>query len=465
MKKTQVAIIGGGPGGYVAAIRLNQLGIESVVFEKERLGGVCLNWGCIPTKTLVKSADLFSEISRAKKFGIEIKDAKIDYEKIYKRQEKVKNRLISGVEFLFRKRKIEVIHKEAKKICFHEDNYIISTNDEEVMAQYIIIATGSKPKTIPNINFDHKSILSSKDLLKIKELPAKLTIIGGGVIGCEFASIYSQLGVNVEIIEFLPTILNGEDEEIIKRLKIALKKHKIKIHLNTTVNEYTTTASGIKLKCSDNKELITDKVLISAGREPNCNLKFDNCCLDFSEKAIKINNRMETNLNNVFAIGDVTGKMLLAHVASKQAIEVAKSLNNKINSKNEVLKDINYHNIPRCTFTNPEIASVGLTEKQAKNKYDNIKIGKFPFRANGKALGIDETYGFVKTVASSSDDRLLGMHIIGPSATELIAEGTLLINNKSTAKEAMETVYAHPTLSEVVAESIEDLESKAIHKI
>lgn len=465
MKKTQVAIIGGGPGGYVTAIRLNQMGIDTILFEKERLGGVCLNWGCIPTKTLIKSSDLSSEIKNAKKFGLEVNDFSVNYKTIFKRTHKVKNQLIAGIEYLFKKRNIEVINEKAALIKKQEGFYIIQSKKEDVKAQFVIIATGSRPKRLPNLNFDNNKILSSKDLLKLEKLPKKLAVIGGGVIGCEFASIFSQLGAKVEIIEFLPSLLNQEDEEIANRLKIALKKQKIKVHLNTEVMNCKNQSSGIKLICDNDKVFETEIALLSVGRVPQCNMEFANSKLELEENAIRIDKNQETSLTNVFAIGDVTAKLLLAHTASKQGILAADVINNRINKRNIEVQPLNYNYIPRCTYTNPEVASVGLTEEKAREQYTSIKVGKFNFRANGKALGIGETYGFVKTIAASSDDKLLGMHIIGPSATELIATGTVLIQAGVCAKKVEKIVFAHPTLSETIMESIEDINSRSIHKI
>lgn len=466
MKETQVAIIGGGPGGYVTAIKLNQMGIDTVVFEKDRLGGVCLNWGCVPTKTLVKSAELFSEIKKAKKFGIQTENATVNYKKIYAHQNRVKEQLVAGVEYLFKKREIEIINSKATTIKKVNDGYVIDSKRSTLSAKYVIVATGSKPMTLPNVKFDHEMILASRDILQLTELPEKLVVVGGGVIGCEFASIFAQLGTKVEIIEFLPQLLNQEDEEISKRLKIAFKKLRIKVHLNTGVENIQKSADCLELICSDGKTISTEKTLLSIGRQANCKIEFNNSSLVFNDNnSIKIDDKFETNLPNLFAIGDVTGKMLLAHTASKQGTEVAQIISNRIHDNHSKRNTLNYDNIPRCTYTNPEVASVGLTEKKAQQLYSKIKIGKFPFNANGKALGIDETFGFVKTIARADDDKLLGMHIIGPLASELVAESAILINSEFKVEDIEEIVFAHPTISESIAESIEDINNGAIHKL
>jgi dihydrolipoamide dehydrogenase len=463
--KYTVAIIGGGPGGYVAAIRLNQYGIDAIVFEQERLGGVCLNCGCIPTKTLVKIAELYKECTHAEDFGISIKNLSIDFKSVFNRKEEVVNKLVSGVEFIFQKRKIPIFNEQVTDIYKSDDNYRIVSNQREIKAKYVVVATGSVPKELPDIRFDHSFILSSKDILKLDTLPRNLVVIGGGVIGCEFASIFSQLGVPVDIVEFLPTLVSTEDIEISRRLTMGLKKQGINVHLQTAVESYTKERDKILLNLSGGKQIETDLVLMSVGRKPFCDINFHDVNLEWENQAIKVDRHFKTNLPNVFAIGDVTGKMLLAHVASKQGIitagEIAKTEKNISIDSNELI----YKNVPRCTFTNPEIGSVGLTESQAREKYGEIKVGKFPFTANGKALSLGNTFGFVKTIATSDTNRLVGMHIIGPQATELIATGAALLGQDITLEKLEKIVYAHPTLSEAVGESIEDIKGRAIHKM
>ena len=464
MNKYSVAVIGGGPGGYVAAIRLKQYEIDVVVFEKERLGGVCLNHGCIPTKALVKNADLISEFKDAGKFGITIDDLKIDYRKIFERKNEVVNKLVSGVEFIFKKRKIPLINEEVKSIVKNGDVFEIKTLTDTYYADYVILATGSLPKELPDLKFDGKNILSSRDILQITEIPKRLVVVGGGVIGCEFASIFNQLGTEVQIVEFLPKLIFNEDEEISKRLAMALKKAGIKLHLKSYVENYEITSDGIKIRLNNGKELDADKILLSVGRIPHHSFQFEE--LDWTDKGfVKVNDKFETSIKNVFAIGDITGKMMLAHTASKQGLSVADELDNRLNNKHHQISQIKYENIPRCTFTNPEIGSVGLTEVEAKELFDEIIVGKFPFSANGKALGLGETFGFVKVIAEKKSQKIIGMHIIGPQATELIAQGAILIGTESTIENVKNIVFAHPTLSESTMEAIEDLEKLAIHKI
>ncbi len=461
----KVAIIGGGPGGYVTAIRLQQYNIEVTVFEKERLGGVCLNHGCIPTKSLVKVADLFGEMNEAEKFGLSVENPRVNYSQVLQRKNKVVDQLVSGVEFMFKKRKIPNIKEPVHTIEMLDKGYKILTAEAVYEAEYVILATGSKPKELPLMKFDGDKIMSSRDILKLQELPAKLVVIGGGVIGCEFASIFNQLGVEVEIVEFLPNLVALEDLEISKRLAMALKKSGIKLHLKTAVESFEEADNELILKLSNGKELVTEKALVSVGRAAVCDIEFKNCDLSAENGFITINDEFRTNLTNVFAIGDVTGKMMLAHTASKQGLAVADIINNEVNEEQVERIALNYKKIPACTFTNPEIGSVGLTEQKAKEEFEEIIVGKFPFSANGKALGLGSTFGFVKTIADAKSHKIIGMHIIGPQATELIAQGGILLGTDSTIEDVKKVIFAHPTLSEAIMESVEDLEKLAIHKM
>ncbi len=465
MSGFKVAVIGGGPGGYVTAIRLQQYGIDVAVFEKERLGGVCLNHGCIPTKSLVKVAELYSEINEAEKFGITIEKSSVNYKNVWQRKNDIVEKLVSGIEFMFKKRNIQTINEFVIKIVKTGSEYKIITDHDEFIADYVVIATGSEPKDLPLIKCDGNNILSSRDILKMEELPKKLIVIGGGVIGCEFASIYNQLGVEVEIVEFLPNLIDTEDTKISKRLAMALKKSGIKLHLKTTVENYEETKNGILLKLSNGKEIEADKVLLSVGRIPVMDIEFVNDKLAMENGFVSIDKKMRTNLKNVFAIGDVTGKLMLAHTASKQGLIVADIIHNEINKADIEIIDLDYKKIPACTFTNPEIASVGYTQKEAEEKYDDVLIGKFPFSANGKALGMGTTFGFVKVVALEESKKIIGVHIIGTQATELIAQAGILVGLNATINDVKKIVFAHPTLSEVVMEAVEDLEKFAIHKI
>ena len=461
MNKFSVGIIGGGPGGYVAAIRLNQYGIDTVVYEKERLGGVCLNTGCIPTKSLVKVAELYSEIKNSNSFGINVEGSSLDFPAIMQRKDDIVNRLVSGVEFIFGKRKIPNIKQEVTNVEKFEGGYKLTTADDECFVKYLILATGSKTKEIPGFELDSENILSSTDILDFKELPEHITVIGGGVIGCEFATILNEFGCKTEIVEFLPKLVFNEDEEVSKRLAMTMKKAKIKLHLKTGAESWGKSEGKIKLQLSNGKEIITDKILLSVGRTPVCVVE------DVEKETgfVTIDNEMRTSLPNVFAIGDVTGKLMLAHTASKQGLIVADILSNEIKGTTKNPLDLNYDNIPKCTFTHPEIGSVGLTESKAIEEGFEVLVGRFPFSANGKALGMGNTTGFSKVIADEKTKKILGVHIIGPNATELIAQAAAYIGLESDIETINKVVFAHPTLSETVMEAVEDLEKHAIHKL
>lgn len=466
MKHYQVAVIGGGPGGYETAIRLNQYGIDCVVIEKSRIGGICLNWGCIPTKALVKSSELWHEITESEAYGLNANQAELDYSRVFARKNDVVEKLVSGVEFLFRKRQIPVILDTALSISKAAAGYCIKmSKEEDITAEYVIIATGSVPKELPNLKIDEIDILSSTGILQMETLPKSLAVIGGGVVGCEFASVYNALGVEVHLIEFLPTIISMEDEEIAKRLQMFLKKSGIKIRTGTGVTGCHKTDNGILLHLSDETELLVEKALLSVGRIPQNNIDCPAGELKTCNGAIEIDQAMKTSLTNIYAIGDVTGKLPLAHTAAKQGLIAAEHIKAQIKGIAYQTHELIYENIPRCTFTNPEVSSCGLTEKQALDKYKEIKIGKFPFTANGKALAGGNTNGFVKIIAKADDLQLIGMHIIGPNAAELIAQGSILINLKARANEIDKVIFAHPTLSEAIMEAIEDLQGLSIHKI
>ncbi|GAB1469009.1 dihydrolipoyl dehydrogenase [Candidatus Cloacimonadota bacterium] len=466
MQDTTVIIIGGGPGGYETAIRLSQFDIPCIVIEKARLGGVCLNWGCIPTKALVKSAELVSEIQDAESYGLPPIPLEIDYRSIWERKNAVVEQLVSGIEYLFRKRKIPIINAKATSIRKEEGAYIVSTSaGEEYGSKYVIIASGSEAKSLPGIKVDEENILSSTGILKLDALPQSLAIVGGGVIGCEFASIFATLGVQVTIIEFLPRLIALEDEEISKRLALSFKKAKIKVMTGVGVQSIDGTPSGLLLNLSDNSSLYAEKVLMSVGRNPVNTLDWHKLNLTTNKGAINIDRYMQTNLDNVYAIGDVTAKLQLAHTASKQGLIVAQHIAMRENKQEFHYPELNYTNIPRCTFTNPEIASVGYTQTEAAEVFGDITIGKFPFAANGKAMAMNATTGFVKTIARADNKELVGMHIMGHGAAELIAQGAILISTKCTAADVENMVFAHPTLSETIMESIEDLQNLSIHKI
>jgi dihydrolipoamide dehydrogenase len=466
LENYQVVVIGGGPGGYESAIRLSQYGIGVAVVEKERLGGVCLNWGCIPTKTLVKSAELVREIQESESYGLPAVDFTPDYKAIWERKNTIVESLVGGIEYLYRKRKIPVYNSAVTRICKTSGAYELQMADgNSVSAQNIILATGSTSKSLPGITIDEVNVLSSTGILKLDTLPKSLAVVGGGVIGCEFASIYATLGVQVTIIEFLPRLIALEDEEISKRLAIAFKKSGIKVMLNVGVKSIQSTDGKQILKLSDDNELEAEKVLLSVGREPVFDIQTEGFELIRQRGAMVIDSYMRTNVPDIYAIGDLTAKLQLAHTASKQGLLAVEHIKIQITGEAKPLHPLSYTDIPRCTFTNPEIASVGYTEAQAKEVFGEITVGKFPFSASGKALAMSSTQGFVKTIARKDKGELVGMHIMGPQAAELIAQGAIMIAKKMKAEDIHDIVFAHPTLSEAIMESVEDLLDLSIHKI
>jgi len=462
----KVLIIGGGPGGYETAIRLNQYGIDCAVLEMERLGGVCLNWGCIPTKALVKSSELFTEIKNAAEYGLPPVDPELDYARVFARKNAVVEQLVSGVEHLFRKRAIPVLREKAISVSALDKGYEVHTEaGTSIRAEYLVLATGSVPKELPGVKIDEVNVLSSTGILALETLPQSLAIVGGGVIGCEFASIMNSFGVQTTIIEFLPRILALEDEEIGKRLTLALKKSGIKIVTGVGVENVLQTATGNELTLSDGSKMTVDKVLLSVGRVPRCDLDWQSGAPKTERGAVTIDTFMRSSLPGVYAIGDLTAKLPLAHTASKQGMTVAAHIRALSEGRECTAPALNYANIPRCTFTHPELASVGYTEAEAREKFGAVKVGKLPYSANGKALAMSGTYGLVKTIAREDDDSLVGMHILGLNAAELIAQGALLLSLGAKADVAEKVTFAHPTLSETIKESLEDLHNLAINKI
>ncbi|MDI3481598.1 MAG: dihydrolipoamide dehydrogenase [Tepidanaerobacteraceae bacterium] len=457
-----IAIIGGGPGGYVAAIYAGKKKTKVALIEKRELGGVCLNRGCIPTKTLVHSANIINEIKNAKRFGITAREVQIDWNAVQKNKETVIKTLTKGVENLLKANGVKMYKGEAKLLDKYTIEITYHTGQKEtITAQNIIIATGSTPAIIPIPGHDLPGVITSDEALSLEELPKSMLVIGGGVIGIELGYVYNAMGVDITIVEMLPQILPRQDEEIQKEMRKILEKQGIKIYTDSRVKTIekqngkliTTfeTSEGIK-------RIETDKVLMTTGRKPNTNA-VENLPIDIQKTGITVDDYLRTNIHNIYAIGDVTGKSMLAHVASHQGLNAVKN----ILGQN---KKMGYTAVPNCIYTSPEAASVGLTEEEARQKYkDNIKIGRFPFIASGKALTIGERQGFVKIISEPKYNEILGVHILGPSATELIAEAALAIKLECTVEELAETIHAHPTLSETVMEASFDVLGEPIHKM
>jgi dihydrolipoamide dehydrogenase len=457
--KTELAIIGAGPSGYVAGIRAGQLGIKAVIIEKNYLGGVCLNVGCIPTKALLHASEIFLQLKNSSKMGIEISDLKLDIKKLNNWKNSIVDKLVSGIKVLLKNYSVEVIFGEAKFL--DEKSLLVKTKngDIKIVSKYVIIATGSRPAELENIKRDGNFIWNSDDAVSLKEIPKRLLIIGAGAVGLEFASIYSRLGSEVMVIEIANQILPGVDSECANILKRALEKQNIKISTNSKVIGYKGNVFEIEIDGKvENFEF--DKVLLAIGRKPNVeNLNLEKLGISLNEKGfIKVNEKLQTNVENIYAIGDVIGQPLLAHKASKEgiiAVEIIAGIESKY--------DIKF--IPSVVYTNPELASVGLSEEEAKKRGYKIKVGKFPISANGRALSMNITDGIAKIITNEENDEILGIHIVSPEASSLIAEGTLAIESYLTSEDIALTVHPHPSISEILMEAAENVKKKAIHII
>ena len=461
MNEIEVVIIGGGPGGYVAAIKAAHLGLKALLVEKDKLGGVCLNWGCIPTKALVSTAELLNNLQRAGEFGIQVKDYSFDFPAIMKRKDLITQRLSSGVGQLMKANQVRVIKGEGQIIEPGTVEVTGTAGEKEIIkTKNIIIATGSKVMRLPIPGIDSEGVITSNEALSLSELPSRMLIIGGGVVGIEFAGIFKTLGVEVTVVEMLPRILLPIDEEIAFRLTQLLKRKGIEILTDCKVKEIKKNNGNLEVLISTNngeKKLETEKVLLAAGRVPELgNIDVQGLGIELDKRAIKVDEKMRTNIPGIYAVGDVVGKIMLAHVASREGIVAVENISGK-----EVLMD--YKVVPNCVFSMPEVASVGLTEEEAREENNNIKISKFPFMANGKALGMGEIEGMVKIIADADTSELLGFHILGAHASDLIAEGTLALSMEATAFEIVNTIHAHPTLAEAIAEAAEGILGKPIH--
>ena len=452
-------VLGGGPGGYVAAIRATQLNKKVAIVEANHLGGICLNWGCIPTKALLKNAEVFDVVKNAKKYGIEVGEVIINWDKMIKRSRDVAKRISKGIEFLIKKNNIDYIPAFGKLL----DDTTIETTDAEgkktqLKAEKIIIATGARAKNFPGMEPDGKQIITYKEAMIPENQPKSLVIIGAGSIGVEFAHFYQTFGTEVTIIEALPNILPMEDEDISIELEKLFKKRKINIFTNTMVEKIEKNKSKVKVHLKSGEIIEADKVLIAVGVQGNIeNLGLEDCSITVEDSWIKVNEYMETSLSNVYAIGDVAGPPWLAHVASAEGITAVEHL---AGLNPDPMK---YDNIPGCTYCHPEVASVGLTEKAAREKSYEVKIGKFPFRGLGKSMAVGDTDGFVKVVYDAKYGEMLGCHILGAEATNLITEAVIARNLETTHHAVLETIHPHPTLSEAIMEATANALGEAIH--
>ena len=460
MKSYDVVVIGGGPGGYVAAIKAAKSGLKTALSEKESMGGVCLNWGCIPTKTLLRNAEVVSLLGQGAKFGFDFDKSslKIDYSSAFRRSREVSDRLSKGVDFLMKKNKIDTFMGNAE---LKSANLVgISPSGETLEAKNIIIATGSRSSMIPGVKNDGERILNARDALSLEKLPSSAAIIGAGAIGMEFAGIWNSYGVDVTIIEMLPGLLPLEDADIGKEMARQYKSRGIKVMTGTKVESVESDSDGVSIKMNDGRESISMKfgaLLVSTGVKPNSEgIGLEAAGVTTERGYIGIDDDMRTNVRNIYAIGDVTGKLALAHVASAQGIIAADSI------AGLKTRPLQYHLIPRCTYCSPEAASIGYTEKQAADKGYDVKTGRFPLAANGKALAMGESAGFVKIVVDKKYDEILGVHMVGPHVTELLSGPAAVMTMEGTLEELTGSVYAHPTISEAIAEAAHNAEGMDI---
>ena len=454
-----LAVIGSGPGGYVAAIRAGQLGLKTAIIEKEALGGVCLNWGCIPSKALLKNAEILSYISRADEFGLKFDNFHADYSVAIDRSRKVVDRNTKGVDFLLKKNKVDQIYGTGK--LAGAGKVEVSPDGTIVEAKNIILATGSRPRSIPPLPIDGDRVITSRESIVLSELPSSVVIVGGGAIGVEFAYIYRMYGVEVTVVELLPRLVPNEDEDISAQLERAFKKQRINVLTGAGVTGVQTRADGVTVNIDQDgtaKSLECDKVLVAIGVQPNMEgLGLEELSIATEKSGITVDDVFSTNIPGVYAIGDVTGKMPLAHVASAQAVATVEHI------AGMETQPLDYAYMPRATYCQPQIASFGLTEAQAREQGHEVKVGTFNVMANGKALAMGETDGLVKLVVDARYGELLGGHMIGPEVTELLGELSMTRMLEGTTLELGWAVHPHPSISEMLKEAALSAQGRALH--
>ena len=455
-----LVVIGAGPGGYVAAIRAAQLGLKTAIVERDALGGVCLNWGCIPSKALLKNAEVVSYFNRAEEFGLKFDNFSADYSAAIDRSRKVVDRNVRGVTYLLRKNEVDHIEGEARL----RGNGVVevSPNGERLEARNIIIATGARPRTIPPLPVDGELVITSKEAIVMEELPDSIVIVGGGAIGLEFAYLYSMYGVAVTIVELLPHLAPSEDVEISRQVERAFsRRHRVNIMTGSAVTGIEKTTGGLQVAVAKGEEVQTltcGKALVAIGVQPNSeNLGLEELGVAMEAGNILVDEGMATNIPGVYAIGDVTGRLALAHVASAQAAVAVETI------AGLEPQALDYSMMPRATYCQPQIASFGLTEAQALEAGHDVRIGKFNVQANGKALGMGETDGLIKLVVDSRYGEILGAHMVGPEVTELLGELSLTRLLEGTTLELGWLVHAHPTISEIIKEAALAAEGRAVH--
>jgi dihydrolipoamide dehydrogenase len=462
-----VVVIGSGPGGYVAAIRASQLGFKTAIIEKESLGGICLNWGCIPTKALLKSAQVFEDIKHAKDYGIDASGT-ANFEAIIKRSRGVADKMSKGVQFLMRKNKIDVINGFGK-LAGKGKIEVTATDGQKqtVEAKYIILATGGRSRELPSMKLDGKKIVGYREAMILPQQPKSMIVVGSGAIGSEFGYFYNSLGTNVTIVEFLPRIVPVEDEEISKELEKNFKKQGINIMTGSEVTAVDTTGNGVKatVKTPNGDQILEADILLSAvGVTSNIEgIGLEESGVKTDKGKIMVDKFYQTNVPGVYAIGDCVPGQALAHVASKEGIICVENIGYKEKKYNHQPEPLDYGNVPGCTYCSPEIASVGFTEKQAKDAGYEIKVGKFPLSAAGKATAAGHNEGFVKVIFDAKYGEWLGTHMIGYNVTELIAETVVARKLETTYHEVLNSIHPHPTMSENIKEAIEVAYGEPIH--
>ncbi|ATL47837.1 dihydrolipoyl dehydrogenase [Chitinophaga caeni] len=463
-----VIVIGSGPGGYVAAIRASQLGLKTAIVERENLGGICLNWGCIPTKALLKSAQVFEYIQHSKDYGFTVNDAQVDFDAIIKRSRGVADKMSRGVQFLMKKNKIDVLMGNGKvkakgQVEVTDKDGKATTYD----AKHIILATGARSRELPNLKIDGKGVIGYREALVLPKQPKSMIVVGSGAIGVEFAYFYNSLGTKVTIVEFMPRIVPVEDEDISKELEKIYKKKGIEIMTNSSVEAVEKSGDGVKAKVKTANGEITleaDVVLSAVGIAANIeNIGLETLGVKTDKGKVLVDKFYQTNVNGIYAIGDMVPGQALAHVASKEAIVCVENIAYNEKKFAHQPEAIDYMNIPGCTYCAPEIASVGYTEKAAKEAGYEIKVGKFPFSASGKASAAGAPEGFVKVIFDAKYGEWLGTHMIGANVTEIIAETVVARKLETTYHEVLNSIHPHPTMSESVKDAIEVAYGEAIH--
>ena len=462
MSQYDIIVLGSGPGGYVTAIRASQLGFKTAVIEKESLGGVCLNWGCIPTKALIKSAQVFEYLQHAEDYGLTIKEYDKDFDAVVNRSRSVAETMSKGVQFLMKKNKIDVISGHGsllpgKKVHVKAED----GSEQELSAQHIIVATGARSRELPSLPQDGEKVIGYRKAMTLDKQPKKLVVVGSGAIGVEFAYFYNAMGTEVTLVEYMPRIVPAEDEEISKQMERSFKKAGINVLTNAEVTAVDTSGKGVTATVKTKKgeeEIKADVVLSAVGIKTNIeNIGLEEVGIATDRDKILVNDYYQTNILGYYAIGDITAGQTLAHVASAEGILCVEKI------AGHHVEALDYGNIPGCTYSSPEIASVGLTEAQAKEHGYDIKVGKFPFSASGKAQASGTTDGFIKVIFDAKYGEWLGCHMIGAGVTDMIAEAVLGRKLETTGHEVLKAVHPHPTMSEAMMEAVADAYEEVIH--